>query len=175
MLVQLVGGQSPLKNSGSHIDAPHSRQPLVKGERLVRYEVNAVMTKFIHKGQACLAKLFFAMFLRIAVFDLHLSGLCRSASPLATAINPRCNSNICNCCSLGKCKDKAAPDEVRSPPPQPAVPNVSLTIARVCVLVVGGLSPLKNSGSHIDASHSRQPLVKGERLVRYEVNAVMPR
>ena len=27
--------------------------------------------------------------------------------------------------------------------------------------------------SHIDASHSRQPLVKGERLVRYEVNAVM--
>ena len=33
--------------------------------------------------------------------------------------------------------------------------------------------PLKNSGSHIDASHPRQPLVKGERLVRYEVNAVM--
>ena len=32
---------------------------------------------------------------------------------------------------------------------------------------------LKNSGSHIDASLSRQPLVKGERLVRYEVNAVM--
>ena len=28
-------------------------------------------------------------------------------------------------------------------------------------------------GIHIDASHSRQPLVKGERLVRYEVNAVM--
>lgn len=35
-------------------------------------------------------------------------------------------------------------------------------------------SPGKNLGSHIDASHSRQPLVKGERLVRYEVNAVMP-
>ncbi len=32
---------------------------------------------------------------------------------------------------------------------------------------------LKNSVSHIDASLSRQPLVKGERLVRYEVNAVM--
>ena len=31
----------------------------------------------------------------------------------------------------------------------------------------------KNSISHIDASHSRQPLVKGERLVRYEVNAVI--
>ena len=38
---------------------------------------------------------------------------------------------------------------------------------------VGTRRSLKNSGSHIDASHSRQPLVKGERLVRYEVNAVM--
>ena len=28
--------------------------------------------------------------------------------------------------------------------------------------------------SHINASHSRQPLVKGERLVRHEVNAVIP-
>ena len=27
--------------------------------------------------------------------------------------------------------------------------------------------------SHIAASHSRQPLVKGERLVRHEVNAVI--
>ena len=40
-----VGSQGPLKNLGSHIDASHSRQPLVKGERLVRYEVNAVMQK----------------------------------------------------------------------------------------------------------------------------------
>jgi hypothetical protein len=39
----LVGTQRSLKNSGSHIDASHSRQPLVKGERLVRYEVNAVI------------------------------------------------------------------------------------------------------------------------------------
>ena len=31
----------------------------------------------------------------------------------------------------------------------------------------------KNCESHIDASHSRQPLVKGERLVRYEVNAAV--
>ena len=31
----------------------------------------------------------------------------------------------------------------------------------------------KNNISHIDASLSRQPLVKGERLVRHEVNAVM--
>ena len=40
--------------------------------------------------------------------------------------------------------------------------------------VVGALELRKNWGSHIDASHSRQPLVKGERLVRHEVNAVMP-
>ena len=39
----VVGAQRPLKNCRSHIDASHSRQPLVKGERLVRYEVNAVM------------------------------------------------------------------------------------------------------------------------------------
>ena len=40
-------------------------------------------------------------------------------------------------------------------------------------MFVGALELRKNWGSHIDASHSRQPLVKGERLVRYEVNAVM--
>ena len=45
---------------------------------------------------------------------------------------------------------------------------------RGVLLGVGDQSPRKNYGSHIDASHSRQPLVKGERLVRYEVNAVMP-
>ena len=39
-----VGNQGSHKNSNSHIDASHSRQPLVKGERLVRYEVNAVMS-----------------------------------------------------------------------------------------------------------------------------------
>ena len=32
----------------------------------------------------------------------------------------------------------------------------------------------KKSRSHIDAYLSRQPLLKSERLVRYEVNAVMP-
>ena len=35
------------------------------------------------------------------------------------------------------------------------------------------IMPCKKCESHIDASHSRQPLVKGERLARYEVNAVM--
>ena len=39
-----VGADRLRKNWGSHIDASHSRQPLVKGERLVRHEVNAVMT-----------------------------------------------------------------------------------------------------------------------------------
>ena len=43
--------------------------------------------------------------------------------------------------------------------------------ARASLLEPKGL--LKKNGIHIDASHSRQPLVKGERLVRYEVNAVM--
>lgn len=42
-------------------------------------------------------------------------------------------------------------------------------------IFVGTRRSLKNCISHIDASHSRQPLVKGERLVRYEVNAVMVR
>ena len=36
-----------------------------------------------------------------------------------------------------------------------------------------GVCPAKIGKSHIDASLSRQPLVKGERLVRYEVNAVI--
>ena len=44
--------------------------------------------------------------------------------------------------------------------------------ARLAIVGAQGLH--KNSGSHIDASHSRRPLAKGERLVRYEVNAVMP-
>ena len=43
MMSILIGAQELHKNSGSHIDASHSRQPLVKGERLVRHEVNAVI------------------------------------------------------------------------------------------------------------------------------------
>ena len=35
------------------------------------------------------------------------------------------------------------------------------------------VTSLKNYESHIDASLSRQPLVKGERLVRTEMNAVI--
>ena len=52
-------------------------------------------------------------------------------------------------------------------------PTCALRTLRAEVVYVGTLRSLKNCGSHIDASHSRQPLVKGERLVRYEVNAVM--
>ena len=45
-VVRTLGAKSPRKNLISHIDASLSRQPLVKGERLVRYEVNAVMVYF---------------------------------------------------------------------------------------------------------------------------------
>ena len=40
---ELHWGTKPRKNCEIHIAAFLSRQPLVKGERLVRYEVNAVM------------------------------------------------------------------------------------------------------------------------------------
>ena len=48
-----------------------------------------------------------------------------------------------------------------------------LGIHQLLELELGAQSSPKNFISHIDASLSRQPLVKGERLVRYEVNAVM--
>ena len=47
LLLWFVGTQRFPKNCGSHIDASLSRQPLVKGERLVRYEVNAVMLRTV--------------------------------------------------------------------------------------------------------------------------------
>ena len=48
MLV-IVRAQGPCKNWYSHIDASLSRQPLVKGERLVRFEVNAVIVGLSQK------------------------------------------------------------------------------------------------------------------------------
>ena len=51
--------------------------------------------------------------------------------------------------------------------------SFSFGVLNVFPYSVGTLGPRKNSGSHIDASLSRQPLVKGERLVRNEVNAVI--
>ena len=52
-LKTIVGTQGSLKNCISHIDASHSRQPLVKGERLVRYEVNAVMSEVRWISEKC--------------------------------------------------------------------------------------------------------------------------
>ena len=39
-------GNTPKKINVIRIDAPRSRQPLVKGERLIRYEVNAAIPKW---------------------------------------------------------------------------------------------------------------------------------
>lgn len=54
----MFGAQGPPKNSESHIDASLSRQPLVKGERLVRYEVNAVMLSLPLKDRRAFEKLY---------------------------------------------------------------------------------------------------------------------
>jgi len=45
--INVILGRMPRKNLKIHIDVSHSRQPLVKGERLVRYEVNTVMLRMI--------------------------------------------------------------------------------------------------------------------------------
>ena len=39
----LLGARGPPKNGNSHVDAPPSRQPLTKGEKLVRLDVDAVL------------------------------------------------------------------------------------------------------------------------------------
>jgi len=48
-LLTLFVGAEPLKKLSTRIDAPSSRQPLVKGERLIRYEVSAAMLEFTIK------------------------------------------------------------------------------------------------------------------------------
>jgi hypothetical protein len=67
-------------------------------------------------------------------------------------------------------------------PPAELIPGTSSQRGRrhcdaqpqvLLVLRCWGTRPRKNSEIHIDVSHSRQPLVKGERLVRYEVNTVI--
>ena len=63
---ELLGTRSPRKNSISHIDASLSRQPLVKGERLVRLEVNAVMVVAAGFAALTLAMKETTMFLQIA-------------------------------------------------------------------------------------------------------------
>ena len=44
-LNSIVGTRRSRKHGRSHIDASHSRRRLIKGKRLVRYEVNAVMVQ----------------------------------------------------------------------------------------------------------------------------------
>jgi hypothetical protein len=66
--------RSSRKNSGSHIDASLSRQPLVKGERLVRYEVNAVITGIAQPCTTNSAAVYRLMFYRkFATEDCALS------------------------------------------------------------------------------------------------------
>ena len=78
-------------------------------------------------------------------------------------------------------------DQLRASLPAPAAPaecdhkTYSARARRAALAVTStssrkhgwGTSPRTNSEIHIDVSHSRQPLVKGERVVRYEVNTVM--
>ena len=78
-------------------------------------------------------------------------------------------------------------DQLRASVPAPAAPaecdhkTYSARARRAALAVTStssrkhgwGTSPHTNSEIHSDVSHSRQPLVKGERLVRYEVSTVM--
>ena len=59
-----LGHETPQK-FGTHIDASHSRQPLVKGERLVRYEVNAVIHAIVVAVIHLLYYLFYGPFLHL--------------------------------------------------------------------------------------------------------------
>ena len=59
-------------------------------------------------------------------YDLRLSSLCRSARPLAMAIDPWRNSNICDCCSLGRCKDACASGRATQPRKCQVTPNDSI-------------------------------------------------
>jgi len=62
----MLGHTCPRKNSEGHIDASHARQPLVKGGRLVRYEVNAVMGVSQAAGSPALLRLSLWWLLRVA-------------------------------------------------------------------------------------------------------------
>ena len=82
--IQFVGTQSFPQNCVSHIDASLSRQPLVKGERLVRYEVNAVML------------------------------YCVVACCLYSIVSPShdCSQAECTCCVLGRRSPKNGKDDL---------------------------------------------------------------
>ena len=72
----------------------------------------------------------------------------------------RCKPHLCSAFSLW-------------PGGETVTNHTFVAVCRWSIAFVGTQGSRKNLGSHIDASLSRQPLVKGERLVRYEVNAVM--
>ena len=86
----IVGALRLRKNWRSHIDASHSRQPLVKGERLVRYEVNAVMV-FVWAGTSCGARLCAQVLIGAARAVCYPTRVCcswRSAMPVQHASIP---------------------------------------------------------------------------------------
>ena len=58
---------------------------------------------------------------------LGFSELCTSARQLFTALHPQPNSNICDCCSLGRCKDESPR---HAQPIRSAAPRGSLCGAR---------------------------------------------
>ena len=86
----IVGALRLRKNWRSHIDASHSRQPLVKGERLVCYEVNAVMV-FVWAGTSCGARLCAQVLIGAARAVCYPTRVCcswRSAMPVQHASIP---------------------------------------------------------------------------------------
>ena len=110
-----VGARTPLKNCGSHIDASHSRQPLVKGERLVRYEVNAVMPCFLRHSARCAFSMLARCF-RCLLAGKHCTSVLWAVQQVCChARHPRCNSNICNCCSLRLMQRRARRCPLRAP------------------------------------------------------------
>ena len=84
------------------------------------------------------------------------------------ALNVAAACGKCQICALQKSMGNKGGQASHVQFPKQGNNNIS-----ICFWVLGLNEPRKNSGSHIDASHSRQPFVKGEKLARYEVNAVM--
>ena len=149
-----------------------------------------IPVKFDRQGHSCnfyagfgptccmaIANCFDAEYTAALVFCFHSNLLCQEtwgsacASPasqancdwmkgvIATAKHKHCShlSSKCNAMPIGSPKSRSRPNYRECAAPYHRV----------------GDEPLKNNGSHIDASLSRQPLVKGERLVRAEMNAVI--
>ena len=91
--MKTVGSQGPLVKPGSHIDASHARQPLVKGERLVRYEVEAVMiikdtSEPLQKWRRILPVLVIDVRLRLRMHTLRTRAPTRHVSPVPDQVGP---------------------------------------------------------------------------------------